>query len=422
MHPGTDLAHALSDRFLRYCTTFHGKRNRIESNRKEVGAMLRIGRNLMALFIVNLFTALCITMVNPLLPLFIQSLGASVFEISQVLFLGGLAAAALYIPSGLLSDRYGRKKIIALSSLMAGISAFLYTFATSWELAIPGAMMFAGSFAVFLPARMALIAESSRPKTRATVYGIMNIAWPIGGIIGPTLGGILADTYGWASLFYFVAITALLNLIPAFFLKETDKRNSKKSEKEPKGPLLSRKILFILLPFLVFHVVGNTGRGILGQIVPLYLTQEFQISKTQVGLFFSLGFGVATLIAQVPSGLLADKYGRKKVMAYCIFIIPLFPILWPWLNNYLLLMILYMLITGLWSATWPSSVAYLMDLTSESKRGITVSLRQTAVQLGFTVGPIIGGYLWEAYGPTTSFYASAIFFAASFLLVLFLKE
>lgn len=384
--------------------------------------MLRIGRNLTALFIVNLFTSLYITMVSPLFPLFIESLGASVFEISQVLFWGGLFATALYIPSGLLSDRYGRKKSIALSSLTAGISAFLYTFATSWELAIPGAMMFFGSFAFFLPARMALIAEGSRPKTRATVYGIMNIAWPIGGIIGPTLGGILVDTYGWAPLFYFVAITALLSLIPAFFLKETDKRNPKKSGKEPEGPLLSRKLLFILLLFLVFHVVGNTGRGILGQIVPLYLTQEFQVSKTQVGLFFSLGFGVAILIAQVPSGLLADKYGRKKVMAYCVSTIPLFLILWPWLNSYLLLVIVYMLIAGLWSTTWPSSVAYLMDLTSESRRGITVSLRQTAVRLGFTIGPIIGGYLWEAHGSATSFYASAVFFAASFLLVLFLKE
>ena len=72
--------------------------------------MLRIGRNLTLLFIINLITAVCIDMIIPLFPLFIKSLGASVFEISLVLFVQGLSSAVLMVPSGLLSGRYAGKR------------------------------------------------------------------------------------------------------------------------------------------------------------------------------------------------------------------------------------------------------------------------------------------------------------------------
>ena len=117
---------------------------------EKVRGMLRIGRNLTLLFIINLITAVCIDMIIPLFPLFIKSLGASVFEISLVLFLQGLSSAVLMIPSGLLSGRYGRKKMIALSTLMLGLPPLFYTFVTSWEQTIPWAMMFMGGLFCFL--------------------------------------------------------------------------------------------------------------------------------------------------------------------------------------------------------------------------------------------------------------------------------
>jgi len=384
--------------------------------------MLGIGRNLTLLFIINLITAVCIDMIIPLFPLFIKSLGASVFEISLVLFAQGLLSTVLMIPSGFLSDRYSRKGMIALSTLMLGLPPLFLTFVTSWEQTIPWAMMFMGAFSIFLPSRMTLIADSTEPETRATVYGIMNIAWPIGSIVGPIIGGFLADYYCWNYSFYLVTCISLFCLIPAFLLREPSRGGGKEKEKKRQETFFNRKVLFILAVYSFFQIFGNTGRGILDPVIPVYLTERFQTSKTQVGFFFSVGLGVATLMAQIPSGLLADKYGRKKFMACCVSMIPVLSILWPWLNSYLLLTILFMLITGLWSTTWPASTAYLMDLTPTLKRGITIGFRQTAVRLGFTIGPLVGGYLWEAYDPTASFYASAIFFAMSFLLVLLLKE
>ena len=56
------------------------------------------------------------------------------------------------------------------------------------------------------------------------------------------------------------------------------------------------------------------------------------------------------------------------------------------------------------------------------KKRINGGIRQMAVRLGFTVGPLIGGFLWDNLDPAVSFYAVIFFFAASFILILLLKD
>lgn len=387
--------------------------------------MSSIGRNLILLFVVNFGVAFSVSAINPLFPLFLEDLGATVFETGLVLSVAGLFSAILMIPSGLLSDRYSRKRMITLSLFTAGLSVFLYNFAASWEQIIPWAMLFTGSSALFMTPRMALIADITKPETRATVYGVMNAAWPIGVISGPILGGFLADHHGWSYSFFLVTLVSLMCLAPALLINEERREKLERDEgknREDQERLFDRKMIIALAIFFLFHVVGNTGRGVLIPILPKYLTETFHVSKTEVGLFFSIGFGVSTLIAQVPSGMLADRYGRKKIMVCCISTLPFFSLFWPWLNSYLLLIGLYMLTSGLWSTTWPTAMAYLVEITPKMKRGVTISIRQTAVRLGFTIGPLIGGYLWNAYDPTTPFYATAACFAAALLFAFLLKE
>ena len=105
-------------------------------------------------------------------------------------------------------------------------------------------------------------------------------------------------------------------------------------------------------------------------------------------------------------------------LTFIAFPLPIIILLWPAIQNYLLLMILYMFIVGVWSMTWSIAVAYLMSLTPTLERGFVVSIRQTATRLGFTIGPLIGGYFWYVYTSTAPFYVSSVFFALSFFLIL----
>ena len=377
-------------------------------------------RNLSLLFIINASAATYLNMTGTFIPLFIRSLKASVFEVSLVLFIGNASTTGAMMLGGFLSDKYGRKRIIMLSGVFWIISSILFLSAKSWPETIFYTAISSIAFSLFVPARAAMIADIVRKSSFGTAYGLINVAWPIGGMVGPLLGGMIADRYGWAAFFFFLCFLAIIYMFISFFLTESAERPRGIEEKAPK--ILSREIVLTLLFFILMHIFANTSRAILKTIFPFYLTENFGKTKTEVGIFFSAGFGLATLITQIPSGFLADRLGRKKTMVYSTLPLPFLTILFLTTNDYLLTLLVYMAITGLWSATWPASTAYITDISPSARKGLMVGVRLTAVRLGFTVGPIVGGFLWDNFNPSIIFYVVTIFLTLSLLLALLLKE
>lgn len=384
--------------------------------------MVKLNSNLKILFVINIAISLCSGLVSPLFPLFLEGLRADVVEISLVLFIGGAASTVILVPSGLLSDRYRRRNIFILSSVMLCSAALYLTAVKSWEQTILGLVFFLSAFSVFLPSRNSLIADNADSTSVAATYSFINAAWPIGSIIGPLIGGFLADNYGWNYVFYVMALASLISIIPNFFFKRTYKGDKKLDKKKTKDKFFRRDIIILLIVFVLSQICLNTAIGIINPVIPLYLTKMFFLNKTTVGFFFSMGQGVAILLAQIPSGMLADRYSHRRVFAYSVLPLPIIIFFWPSIQNYLFLIILYMFTVGFWSMTWSVTQAYLVNLTPTLERGFVLSVRQTAVRLGFTMGPLVGGYFWNAYAATTPFYVASIFFASSFLFILFLKK
>jgi len=187
---------------------------------------------------------------------------------------------------------------------------------------------------------------------------------------------------------------------------------------------LSRRFSFFRGVLFLFMVGLFVELGIMAvdPLVPLYLERKFAVTKTQIGIFYSMGFGLATLLSQIPAGFLAGRYGRKRVFLGCVSAIPPLYILCAWAGEYLSLMAFNMLINALWSMTWPLSMAILIDAVPTPDRGVAVGMRQTFLRLGATVGPLIGGFLWDSMGQATPFYASAVFFALAIPWLLLLHE
>jgi len=390
-------------------------------------SLLTQNRVLLLLFILNILFAFNMNLVTPLQPLFIENLGANVLEIGLVISLQGLVSTILMIPSGLFMRKIGEKRMLLISSSISMISLLFYTFSRGWQELLPWAIMYGSIFSTFIVTRMSIIADHSSTENRATTYGLMNMTWSFGILLGPLIAGLLVDTYGWNPLFYLASFISVLSLIPALFLRG-DKIIIKESDKK-EDPLLAfdSNPLRVISLFFFMQFAMCAGMGVINITIPLYLIEVFSTSATQVGLFISVGVGLSTLLTQIPSGLIADKFGNKKVMLYCASITALLYLLAPLIGNYLLLVVVYMLINASWSMTWPSSVAYLVDSVPKSKRSIAISIRQTAIRLGFTIGPLIGGYLWYMYElgtvlSTFPFYISALFFGLSIPAILFLKN
>jgi len=360
---------------------------------------------------------------NALWPLYIQNLDATVLQVSFLISITGVAGTLLRIPSGLLSDLYGRRRIIVISTLLAFFPPLLFTFSNNWTQLIPWSIVYSIAFALFMPSRMAIIADYTPVERLMQVYSILNLSWPIGSLIGPTLSGLLENHFGWNTVFYMATLLYLFCIIPSLLLPKPSKKSVKEDITAPHhDERINSTFIRSLLPFFLLNLFTGLGIGSVNSITPIYLTERFKVSSAIVGLFISIGFGLIMILTQIPASYLADKIGRRKFIAICFSLIPFLFVLWTFARNIILLLLIQMAINSLWSMTWPATLSLLMEHVPKTRRGLSSGLTQSGIMLGFTVGPTIGGYLWEIFGKTYPYYAAAFFLAICIPITSFISD
>jgi MFS family permease len=386
-----------------------------------VPSMLGLKRDLWLLFALNLAIGFSGQFISPLFPLYLESLGASEVEIGLVLSMASVLATALMIPSGLLMNRIGKKRTLLVSVVLAALPPVLISFLDDWRWVTPLYMVFSASFSFFIVARMAMISESATPRNRATLFGVMNLAWPIGGIIAPTLSGFLVENFGWAPIFQFTSLIMVVSLIPTLRLEEPTAPIEMEQVPVKRPSILDGEYLPFMTLIFLFHFLAGMLEGMLGTVLPLFLKNQILISESLIGLFFTAS-SLLILVIQIPSGRLADRYGRKRVLVLSLLPLPL--LLWTWLfvNDWRGLLILYAAVSGFRSMTWPSSLALLADFIPSELMGSALGIRMTSMRLGSTVAPVLAGYLYSGVGYRSPFLASAALVTLSIVIALALKE
>jgi MFS family permease len=362
-------------------------------------------------------------LINPLFPLFLSEIGAKEVQNAMVISTGSFAATLLMLPSGLLIDKVGKKILILLNAILSTISILLISFTESWQLVLPFYILYSMAGAFFMPARMALISENATSENLATLFGFMNLAMPITGIISPVLSGFLVENYSWGVVFLVASTINAVSILPAFLLKE---RKIKLEDEININPIevksiFDKTILPTLIKFFLHHFFLTTAVGGINMIIPLFLTKQYNLSPSTIGLFFT-GASIVTLFTQPPSGRLADKIGKRKLIILSVILLPIFYYLWIPIDNWIILLAIHSIGFGLWSMTWPATLALLSESVPSNLRGAAFGVRMTGVRLGFTVGPMIGSYLYGSYLPTTPFLAATVLSIIGAAFALFFKE
>lgn len=263
----------------------------------------------------------------PIVPKLIEKLnGGNIAEASLV---GGwlliLYAIMQFIFSpilGGLSDRYGRRPVLLLSLLGLGLDYFLLAFAPNIEWLIIGRII-AGIGGASFTTASAYIADISPPEKRAQNFGLIGVAFGVGFIIGPLIGGLLS-TIDLRAPFIAAGILSLLNfLYGLFFIPESlSPENRRRFDWKRANPLgtfynLRRypQIIGLLVGLLILYVAGKTIETIWGY----YNILKFDWSNAEIG--YSLAF-VGVLVSIVQGGLIRwfiPKYGQIKSIYYGIF-------------------------------------------------------------------------------------------------------
>ncbi|MFI5150195.1 MAG: TCR/Tet family MFS transporter [Bacteroidia bacterium] len=272
------------------------------------------------IFITLLIDITGLGIIIPIMPSLIQELIGG--NLSQAATYGGLLmfsyAVMQFIFSpvlGNLSDKFGRRPILLLSLLGLGIDYLVLAVAPSIGWLFVGRIL-AGISGASITTATAYIADISTPEKRAQNFGMVGVAFGLGFILGPWLGGLLG-TYGSRIPFYASAGLALLNALYGYFilpesLDSAHRRNFDWKRATPGGSLKHLKkypVIYGLaasyvLIYLAAHAVQSTWN--------YYTPEKFNWSKMMVGN--SLAF-VGLMVAIVQGGLIRvinPKLGQKR--------------------------------------------------------------------------------------------------------------
>jgi len=205
---------------------------------------------------------------------------------------------------GAASDAFGRRPVLLLSLGFYAVNYLLMGFATTLALLFVGRILTGLSSATYATAN-ALIADVSPPEERAQNFGLMGMAFGIGFIIGPTLGGLLGEWHIRAPFFAAAGFALINTLYGWFVLKETLAPENRRAfdwrRANPVGAFLQIRRYPLLGGLILTVFLYNLGHHVYPANWSFYTIEKFDWTPRDVGL--SMGF-VGILMAVVQGGLI----------------------------------------------------------------------------------------------------------------------
>ncbi len=337
-------------------------------------------------------------------PLWVRTLLYGIF-ISSYPFAQFFGAPVL----GALSDTYGRKKLLLLSLAGTVIGYILIGIAVTMQtllLAYIGRLLdgFTGGNISLVMSSMADLSDKSN---KAKNFGLIGMAFGLGFIMGPYVGGRLADPsvvrwFTFATPFWFTAFLCMINIILVIWsFQET--LGARVSQQLPQRVFHSSIIFSSILHLKKAYALAELrnmflvvflftfGFTFFTQFFQVFLIQRFSFDQTHIGELYAY-MGVWIVLAQGGVMRITAKLWKPQqilVVAPLVlsFVLPV--LLWPHVPYYLWLILPFVSLSH--GLTHPNAVALVSNLASKDKQGEILGINQSIVSAAQAVPPLIAG-------------------------------
>ncbi len=382
------------------------------------------GRDMAILLAIFLLSSLAFDLISPVWSVYVRSsLRASMTELGLVSSATMAVAAAVQILSGLLSDKYGRKRIHVLGTLLAVFPPLMYALARSWFDLVPWVMLSGLAWGLYSIVRETMVADIASTEIMASAYGWTNISVLVGSTVAPFMGGIIADLFGIRFPFFASFILTLAVFLLALLIREPSGKpqvqNENHSDKEVD---VTDQFLTTMILFSLIQIGKGLGLGVIDPVIPIFIVSSFHVDYTFIGILYAIGFGVASIIAQILGSKCSDLLDRRKVVLATYVASTPFFLLFAYSRNTLELIAFMFLSRLIMNLSWSSLQTLRMDATPSKKWGLVNGISSATFFLGLLVGNAISGILWDSWGMVAPFYTSSFAIGLSALPLLLLKE
>jgi DHA1 family multidrug resistance protein-like MFS transporter len=374
-------------------------------------------RNLYIIWVAQLVAISGFALVFPFLPYYIQELGVT--ELHEVELWSGAVFAtqavtmAIFAPIwGTLADRYGRKLMVQRAMFGGAVTLAAMGFVQDvWQLAALRAIQ--GMLTGTVSAATTLVASSTPRERSGYALGLLQMSIWTGASLGPLLGGLVADTWGYRAAFWVTGALLFLAGLTVWRFVEEDFEPPARNEDRSGSSFWQGLRLVIhqrsLLSLFSIRFIVRLAVRLIGPVLPLFvqsLVPPTARLATITGLISGVQAGTSA-IGAVTLGRASDRIGYRRVLLACvtgaaILYVPQFFVTTPWQ-----LLILQGAIGLVMSGVLASTSALLANLAPEGRQGAVYGVDASVVSAANAVGPMLGASVAATVGLRAPFLLTA---------------
>lgn len=365
-------------------------------------------RDVLVLLAARGVRAFAFAYLNVVFTIYLYQLGYSTVTIGLVISTAYASSALLTLLWGFLADRYGRKKILVLLTILTIVSNSIYIFFSHLFfifLAVIVANVGAGGSGgggqgggPFNSVEQALLAEKCTPENRNRIFATSAFVGSLMGSLGALVSGLpeyLQDSWKWQAVTSYkplFALTILFSVVLIFsYSSVTEHHVARKREKK-----ISRQSGIFVTKLSLLGMVDNLGAGLIGPLVAYWFFLRFGVELKSLGFMFSLSYLFAAL-SFLAAPVIARHIGVVRTMAFShgaasviYLLLPLAPSFW---------IAAAMLIGRSFLAYMDSPLrsSFVMGIVKPEERGSAAGITTLSRHVPMSVSPTLSAYLMQTF-------------------------
>ncbi|MED1721173.1 MFS transporter [Brevibacillus parabrevis] len=374
----------------------------------------------------NLFIAYVgIGLVVPVMPSFAHELNLSGEVVGYLISAFAFAQLLASPITGVWVDTFGRKKMIVFGLFLFAFSELMFGLGNQVWILFLSRVLGGISDAFIMPAVISYIADRTSLEDRARVLGYQAAAISGGFIIGPGLGGFIAELGIRAPFFFAAGFAGIAAVISLFVLEESLTKEQMAKNKAQKvsvsfiGEIKKsfRSIYFV--PLLIVFVL-SFGLAAYEMMFSLFVDAKFGFTAKDIAVIITVGsvFGVVAQIAFFEK--LVDKFGEKNMIQTTLVTAALFIFATVFINSYWGIMVVSSIVFFACDLLRPA-VTTLLSKMADEDQGFVAGMNSTYTSLGIIVGPAVGGILFD-WNINFPYMFAAVVLCAAFALFVYWKN
>jgi MFS transporter, DHA1 family, multidrug resistance protein len=375
----------------------------------------------LGLLLMNLFIAfLGIGLIIPVLPTLMNELGITGKTVGYLTAAFAIAQLIVSPFAGKAVDKFGRKIMIVIGLFIFGISELLFGIGKGIEMLFISRILGGISAAFIMPAVTAFIADITDLDTRPKALGYMSAAISTGFIIGPGIGGFLAE-FGTRIPFFFAgALGTIASMLSIILLSEPNRKEDYNEQ------ISSDKFGFkrIIAPkyFLAFILIfiASFGLAAFESFFSLFVDHKFQFKPSDIAIVITGG----AIFGAVSQVILFDRltriWGEIKLLRYCLILSALLVFLMTVVHSYFSILLVTFIVFVGFDLFRPAVTSYLSNIAG-NEQGFVGGMNSMFTSLANISGPILGGILFDI-DINYPYYFATVILSLGIVITLFWKK